>query len=53
VDGTPSIFIDGEFYFGARDVGSLREFLATKVGGATGSGRPSWKDMMFREDKTP
>jgi protein-disulfide isomerase len=37
VDGTPSIFIDGEFYTGARDVRSLREFLATKAGGAAGS----------------
>jgi protein-disulfide isomerase len=34
VGGTPSIFIDGEFYFGARDVRSLRAFLATKAGGA-------------------
>ena len=34
VGGTPSIFIDGEFYFGARDVRSLRAFLAAKAGGA-------------------
>jgi protein-disulfide isomerase len=37
VGGTPSIFIDGEFYFGARDVRSLRALLATKMGGAEGS----------------
>jgi hypothetical protein len=33
VHATPSIFIDGEFYFGAYDVESGREFLAAKVGG--------------------
>jgi protein-disulfide isomerase len=31
VGGTPTIFIDGEFYFGARDVRSLRAVLAAKV----------------------
>lgn len=40
VGGTPSIFIDGEFYFGARDVRSLRVLLATKTGGAAGD----WHD---------
>jgi protein-disulfide isomerase len=30
VGRTPSIFIDGEFYFGARDARSLRLFLSTK-----------------------
>jgi protein-disulfide isomerase len=34
---TPSIFIDGEYYFGARDVRSLRQLIATKLSGATGS----------------
>lgn len=34
---TPSIFIDGEYYFGARDVRSLRQFIATKLSGAAGS----------------
>jgi NhaA family Na+:H+ antiporter len=34
VHATPSIFIDGEFYFGAYDVESLREHLATNLGGA-------------------
>jgi protein-disulfide isomerase len=37
VSGTPSIFIDGEYYFGARDVRSLRQFVAMKASGATGS----------------
>jgi protein-disulfide isomerase len=32
VGGTPSIFIDGEFYFGARDARTMRRFLATKAG---------------------
>jgi hypothetical protein len=30
VGRTPSIFIDGEFYFGARDARALRLFLSTK-----------------------
>jgi protein-disulfide isomerase len=41
VGGTPSIFIDGEFYFGARDVPSLRALLATKAGGAAGARIPA------------
>ena len=28
LDGTPSVFIDGERYLGGRDVGTLREVLA-------------------------
>lgn len=30
VNGTPSVFIDGERYLGARDVASLRDALAAK-----------------------
>jgi hypothetical protein len=37
VSVTPSIFIDGEYYFRARDVQSLRRFLATKIGRGAGS----------------
>jgi 2-hydroxychromene-2-carboxylate isomerase len=29
---TPSIFIDGELYFGARDAQSMRRSMATKAG---------------------
>jgi hypothetical protein len=36
VGGTPSIFINGEFYFGARDFGSLHRFVATKFGDVAG-----------------
>ncbi len=32
VGGTPSIFIDGEFYFGARDAQTMRRLLTTKAG---------------------
>jgi hypothetical protein len=30
VNGTPSVFINGERYLGARDVASLREALARR-----------------------
>jgi len=41
VSGTPSIFINGERYRGARDVASLRVAMASALGGTTGSGSTS------------
>jgi protein-disulfide isomerase len=38
VGGTPSIFINGERYRGARDVASLRAAIASALGGPTASG---------------
>jgi protein-disulfide isomerase len=35
VDGTPSVFINGERYRGARDVASLREAIAPELGETT------------------
>jgi len=39
VDSTPSVFINGERYRGARDVASLREVIAPALGEASRSGR--------------
>lgn len=44
VGGTPSIFIDGQFYFGARDVGTLSRLVAAKGGGATEAHLPAHGD---------
>jgi formate-nitrite transporter family protein len=38
VGGTPSIFINGERYLGARDVASLRAAMAAALGGTMASG---------------
>ena len=38
---TPSIFINGEHYHGARDVASLRQAMDSALGETTGSGSTS------------